>query len=270
LAIGSGFLAGSLPWLALPLLAQSSSPVVWGDPSTPRGLWWLMSGMLYRANLLGADISTRLAPFASLLLRQLLWVGCVPLLWAARIRSTWPWFACAALYVVYSIGYDSDDAAIFMLPGLMLLIIPLAIGLRPLGRFALILPAIALALHLFGAWSAAPSSVRSEALFALADLPEDALAITGGDSTIFTLWYFQHVEGVRPDVTLVDSNLFAFDWYRVHIKRQDNMLRAWSVDDIEAFASVNATLRPVCRVMLRPEPLVSCVGTLRAMLTIGN
>ncbi len=41
-----------------------------------------------------------------------------------------------------------------------------------------------------------------------------------GDESIGPLWAVQHVEGVRPDVTLVSSDVFPASWYQADLRTQ--------------------------------------------------
>jgi hypothetical protein len=49
-------------------------------------------------------------------------------------------------------------------------------------------------------------------------MPEDGLVITRRDSRTFSLWYAQYVEGRRPDLAIVNGNMLAYAWYRIHLR----------------------------------------------------
>jgi hypothetical protein len=259
-------LAGLLPLLALPLLVHSDSPVRWGRPDTLAGWWWLISGQLYRPNVFSlppAEILTRLPHWLQTLARQFAWASLL-LLPLARQRRLLPLFLTAAAYFFYALTYRSSDAIVFLLPALLLLSIPLKNGLERLGPAALVLPLALLALNYHSFNAPPPADLRLLAGRHFSSLPPSAIVLTPGDETIFALWYFQHVEGQRPDLVLVDGNLFAFDWYRHHLHQRYPWLTHLEQDDLARFQEQNRPLRPFCFVSLvAPDPN-RCLPTLAA------
>jgi hypothetical protein len=267
-----GLVVGLLPFLLLPLLAQSGSPVVWSRPDTLEGWWWLVSAQLYRPNVFGLpppEWPVRLAEWSRLFLEQVAYVGVVLLLvgFFGRIKTYRRLLtgltATTLLYIIYAFTYNTFDAAVLLLPALFLLSVILGFGLQYLGRAAIILPLALLWLNLSqpepGYWTinqAAP--VRSAADTLLATVPAEAILLTPGDPTLTAMWYFHHVEGKRPDIIIIDGNLFQFTWYREQLGRDYPFLQHLAQDDLPGFIEQNRQSRPLCETSLIPPGNLEC------------
>ncbi len=255
-----GILIGLIPLLALPLLGQLGSPVIWGDPSTIKGWWWLVTAQLYRANLVLPDTMQALLPHLSewgaSTTRQFAsigWFFVILGIFAQQLgkrRLGWL-LATAVTYAAFSFIYSTNDAILNFLPALLLLTPLLAAGLNRLGIYSLLFPLLLLILNFQSQNLTNDHQVRLAAASVMPELPANALVLTPGDHSIFSLWYFQHVEGIRPDLILVDANLLAFNWYRAQLAVRYPELKGLLGDNLPLFKVLNAQIRPFCELSLQ-------------------
>jgi hypothetical protein len=278
----AGFLAGLLVYLYLPLAAARRPAINWGDPQTWQGFWWLVSGRLYRGVAFGVPLGSlpgRLSAWASLLLQQVGWWG-----WALALVGIWrltqrdrPALAVSlyafVVFSVYALMYDRADSYQYLLPAV------LVVGLW-WGHGVL---AAVEAVYRWGRGKTAPRLTRAALAasatlvvllpllpltrnFTANDLSHDreaadyivavyraalpgALIITSGDRSTFALWYGQHALDERPDVAIVNANLWGFDWYRRTLAAHHPEVT--QVDGVDS----TADLRDLIRSNLRQRPL---------------
>jgi hypothetical protein len=178
-------------------------------------------------------------------------------------------------YSVFSIGYNSYDAEIYLIP--VFLAVTLWIGLGGAGlmeflsRRARWVSSVAgvlfigyfigfAALNLSKIDASQDREAERYGQAVLAAAPTQALVFTSEDESTFTLWYFQFVLHARPDLAVLDTRLLSYDWYR-------NMLRsAYPSLSVPEHAGVTTpyefiaanTPRPVCEASLSGSTVVDC------------
>jgi hypothetical protein len=258
-----GFLLGVSPFLILPILAQQGSPVIWGNPTTVGGWWWLVSAKIYHPNQLGLPLSSlwlRVTDWANIL--TLSFLGWPLLLYSGwQLRNDrfsektrwWSLVGTAVLYLSYAFFYNTQDAFVLTLPAWILLSLCVIPALEKLGSVSFLLPGLALLLYFSSYNGAKIYNIRLAAAQILDQTPPNAILLTRGDPDIFALWYFHYVEGQRLDIILVDTQLFAFDWYRHNLKQLYPNLRLLEEDNLSLFQTENEIYRPFCRIHFQPD-----------------
>ncbi len=78
---------------------------------------------------------------------------------------------------------------------------------------------------------------RDMAINYLESCAPNAIIFTYGDNDTYPLWYAQEVEGVRPDIRIINNSLLGIDWYinqlRYKINESAPIDVIWSADQIQ-------------------------------------
>ncbi|MEZ4645577.1 MAG: hypothetical protein R3E31_23065 [Chloroflexota bacterium] len=220
---------------------------------------WLVvghAGRIYHANafaLPAQEVWTRAVVWGKLLIMQLtpvngfllILAGFHPALTRTSRRPNVLLAATAVLYILYAFTYATLDSTVLLLPALLLGAVLLMPALHRLRAWALLLPLALLLINFNQQDLHQGDDLRVRTETTLQQAPDHAIVLTPGNETIFTLWYFHHVEKQRPDVILVDENLFAFTWYRQQLAQTYPGLQQLAVDDWTGFIAANQASRPI-------------------------
>jgi hypothetical protein len=260
----SGFLLGVSPFLAPLLLGSGNSPIIWGDPTDLSGLWWLVSAELYQPNIghwILSIFDSRQVLLASFLITSIavgiLWRRYRPIHKDIVVTLYEPVLLISAgCYFVFASFYQTNDADVMALPGILLLLLAMTRLLQKFGPVTLILPMMLLGLHLSTGAKIDDTSPRIMGESIINSAPSGAILVSGNEQELFTLWYLQHAEGQREDLITINSDIFQFDWFRHRLREAHPSLRQLQSDDIDAFIGENKRLRPICNVSFsEPEPI---------------
>ncbi len=304
------FIAFILPLLFLiyfPLRAMMDPPINWFDPDSLSGFWALISGgqfstiatrgfvLFFYHFELGYVIkmfSLAIACYGPLAL-LILW-GFYRLI----LRITWLGAFNLCLFLVYQgffMIYRTGDWQVFLLPSILLLTLPCAVGLadalkglartdiRPAIRYVAYVGLIALALFPmclsfntrdYGyPMTMEPISARYQRANDTSALdyangvweytqPGQPI-ITGlyentADNEYFPLLYQQVVEGRGNDSTIIGAGFLFYDWYREQINRQTSLDLPMNNDQLlpSRQAWLDETWRTVVKPLLNEGPVI--------------
>jgi len=216
------------------LLARGGVPSPWGDVSTLEGWWSLISGRIYRDYLFGLPPSAwsqRFLAWLGLLARQFTPFGAVltGLGWMRLWEGTRALALVSTLvfgaFSLYAVGYDTADSLVYLVMALPMAALWLGIGIGQAvdwlsrqvrqGVWAIWLLPLAQALLFWGQMDVSGDwTAMAWAEQVLRTAPPQAVLFTDQDRHTFTLWYVHGVLGERPDVAVIDGDLWALEPYR--------------------------------------------------------
>lgn len=272
-------LAGLSIYLYLPLRASAHPPVNWGNPVTWEGLWWLLSGQIYRQYAFAlpqAYFPQRLAAWATQLRDQFgllgVTLGLYGLFFASFRRPLFGWAVAwmTAIYTGFALAYNTYDSQAYLIPAMMGGAVWIGLGGAHLadeahrwgaqqkwGPFAPTVTRWGVIVLVVGAmlW-AIPLTYRTVDTHAdetaqafvqrlVTEPPPGALLLTSGDKDTFATWYVVYALEQRSDLTPIVTTMLVFDWYRSELQqRYPDLKLPTGEPTIEALQTLNP--RAVC------------------------
>ncbi|MBI5646624.1 MAG: DUF2723 domain-containing protein [Ignavibacteriae bacterium] len=250
------FAAGLLPYLYLPIRAAAQPALNWGNPADLDRLLWHVSGKQYRVWIFTSMeaarrqfslfIDTLPAEFAYAGL-ALAVVGCIAAFRANRRVGLFLALLFAGC-VGYAINYDIHDIESYFLLAYIVTGIWAAYGLHAALRWfkaGNTRTALLAAVLLVGlAAGAQYSRVSERGNYLVEDYTKNMLASFEPRALVLSYqwdywvsasYYYQFVEGQRPDVIVIDKELLRRSWYLAQLRRNHPEFAARSQKEIDAF-----------------------------------
>lgn len=246
-------LLGVLLYAVLPLRSMQEPPINWGMvhrswdaflyhvKGTQFGVWLFSDKNVVKVN---ARI------FQHVLTNSVVWAGYAALalgLWQllrANARLAVSLLAIAAGNLGISLGYSIPDIEPYFLPSILVALLFAGVGLWWLvQRFAGTLPWVALVLPVASLTLNYPNQDRSNhravegyTEWVLAHAEPNAVILTRQwDFFCSAAWYEQTVRGTRPDVAVIDKELFRRTWYAPYLMQRYPSVMERAQREIDAY-----------------------------------
>jgi hypothetical protein len=275
LAAALALLAGAAVYLYLPLRAAADPLLNWGQPDTAQRVWQHVTAQQYRVSLFSAPLWPQVVQAAQLWWTQFTPIGlALALAGAWRMAKVqrplfWMLLAVIAFTMLYAWAYViEDDGDAYYLPAFVAGAVWVAWGADAALRLRL-RSRLRLRLRLrsrlrvgedegtVGAWQAvavglivaaaalatnwAACDRRNDTIAedyvrdAFAEIAEGGVLLTRDWQVYAPALYLQGVEGLRPDLTVIDVELLRRDWYFGFLRQVDARLMAAVVNEERAF-----------------------------------
>ena len=237
------FLAGLMPYLYLPIRARIAPTMNWGDPSSLQAFFWHVSGRQYRVWMFSSleTIATQAKYFVGLIMSSFGYIPTVfiPLGIYVLFRCHCPILFFSLLVfaadVLYATNYDIKDIDPYFLPSLLMCCVWMVTGMtncavylarrskHAVFRVPLYLCCMPLLPLLFNYSDVDMKSDTHAERYTHALLsslaPHAVILSYQWDYFCSPFYYLQLVEGVRPDVIMVEVLLLKRSWYLTQLER---------------------------------------------------
>jgi len=224
-------LLGPSLYALLPLRSAALPPINWGMvhrgwdaflyhvKGTQFGVWMFSDEKAMRDN---ASLFLSLSTDALLIVGWLAVVGGLVVLFRKDRGLVAGLLTILAGNLAISLGYAIPDIDAYFLPSLLILSLLAAVGLIPVMRrlkgpamwSVAAAPLIAFALNVGNMDHREHRAVEAYVQWTLANVEPNAIVLTRQwDFLCSAFWYAQTVEGIRPDVVMIDKELLRRTWY---------------------------------------------------------
>ncbi len=257
--MGVPFAAGLSLVLELPLRASQSPLLNWGNPTNLERFLWHFTGKQYRSWIFSStDVAARqLAYFYHSFPPEFAYVGAcaaVPgliLLWSWNRGLAAGTVILFVSCVLYAVNYDIHDIDSYFLLAYVTTALWAAAGLFALWRWiagaaarrravataaVLLLSGVPLVVNYPIVDRSRDHLVEDYTKNMFASLEPHAVIVSfQWDYWVSASYYYQLVEGMRPDVTVIDKELLRRSWYVRELARREPWLMAGAQQEVEAF-----------------------------------
>jgi hypothetical protein len=276
----TGLLSGLSVYATLFLYAGNPSPVRWLNPTNLSRFWELVSGQMYHFYWdlpVGISLLEKLSKVLVTVVQQVGWINlfvvfCGLIVAARRQRIVLilaAWIFIASL--IFTIGYQTEDSVVYLIPAILSMSILFAIGLNWLlisitlllvQRLVLLGLAISLVIQISVAHGFADASRDLRAITygieVMKEAPHNAMVFTREDKDTFTLWYYQYVESLRPDLFILVTPFLRYDWYIEVVAETYPGLNIPSVTTVTREALEEANAYPSCSTYPLSTAVLEC------------
>ena len=251
------FFAGLSVYFYLPIRASQYPLLNWGNPQTFEKFWWHFTGKQFRVWMFSSSDAARkqLNYFVENLPNEFQFI----ILIAAVVGSFILLFSSRRIFVfvsllfvtcvLYAINYDIHDIDSYFLLAFISLALFASVAIQKIidgleGKVANIIAALILiglvSYQVFTNYSKVDQGdnylVEDYTNNILLNLPKNAIVLSyQWDYFISASYYIQHVKNIRPDIVVLDKELFRRSWYAVQLEKMHPSLMNKSKLEIELF-----------------------------------
>lgn len=230
------FLLGLSPYLFLVVRARAGPLLAWGNTVNLERLWWHITGKQYQVWMFRGSLEELLAnagrgamlvgrSFGFLLIPVIV-TGAI-VLWRQRRGLCVGLAVTALLAFAYAINYSIPDIEAYYLPVQLALALPCAVGIdsfsRHLRRWQHLFWLTAVGAFLFNLPEATRHGdhvAHDQAMNTLISADTNAVILTDWWDLYAPVFYLQHIEGMRPDVCIIDKELVRRSWYLDYLEKE--------------------------------------------------